>query len=611
MESSGTAWSWGWVGHKIVLLGFSAAGRNLTRSVLVVLLALLFPMGLQALAQAVERTDESIVDDHSVRHATDWADHLSRINERLAKDLARIQEELDEATKRMQEKSNEDLKRLKEKLTEDRKRSQEKLAEDLKHSQEKLDEDLKRSQETWAEDRKRSQEQQDKDWKDWRDSLSKRVEKKLARERKQATRDEYLGFVASFFGALVVYLCLLQLLTKRVRKPILHIHIPTVARRWGSFCKIGSFVALALAPVAFFLNPLEWVPWFVSAPAYFRIAGYVFPIGFCIALSGFLCNAGLLCRQRTYDLLSEALLAKLSTSSKADDPFILYLRPFVSTGAVTTPMRMELEEQLSAAVRPFGRFVALGSSLEKEVGFEPGSDIVAGRIKCTDAHWQEAVRHLMREALLIVIVASSRPGTRWEIEHVLAEYYITKTVFIDVPNTSFRFAQEWDEIGRLLWSRGYQWPADDPRGQFVYFGALKTPLTLSLGDDFTRLITLARYAATSEARDLTTRQTADTQPDGTTAVLAAHSDLRTAQQWFEQRLNSHDPDEELRCYGKAFRLTKRLPKPILVIHIPTVAKHCWGRFRKIGSFVALALAPGFFTRVLSARECKSRQGGRC
>ena len=34
---------------------------------------------------------------------------------------------------------------------------------------------------------------------------------------------------------------------------------------------------------------------------------------------------------------------------------------------------------------------------------------------------------------------------------------------------------EWDEISRLLSRRGYEWPADDPSGRFIFFGASKTP----------------------------------------------------------------------------------------------------------------------------------------
>jgi hypothetical protein len=75
-------------------------------------------------------------------------------------------------------------------------------------------------------------------------------------------------------------------------------------------------------------------------------------------------------------------------------------------------------------------------------------------------------------------VPSARPGTFWEIEKLLAENCIAKTLFIDAPNESATpFAQEveWGEIGRLLSSHGYQWPTNDPKGRLICFGTSKSP----------------------------------------------------------------------------------------------------------------------------------------
>lgn len=276
-----------------------------------------------------------------------------------------------------------------------------------------------------------------------------------------------------------------------LRNHILRIDDPAAAKRWRMFWLFVSLIVLT--PLIYILasqmalfrglpvfGPADWVVVRTTeADGDLTLSGLFFVVGlFAITLALYFGADHLkrLYGQRHDDLRAEALFARISGGADADEPFVLYLRPFGSTAAFKVRVRYgkgvrvyELEEELSRAARPFAPLIALGESLE-HVG--------AGRIKSTDANWQVAVGRLMCKALLIVIVPSSRPGTLWEIQQLLAENYIAKTVFIDAPTASATpFAQEveWGEIGRLLSSRGYQWPADDPKGRLIFFGASKSP----------------------------------------------------------------------------------------------------------------------------------------
>jgi hypothetical protein len=401
------------IASSLKLRGFSAACRRVAFSGLLLLLGCFSVTGSQALAQGNERKEvDSIVDDNFPAPDPD------EISKHL-KDLA------DDHSKRM------------------------------KRMNERLDEDLK----------------------NWQDELSKRINEQFDRKYPKRSWQQFLVDLLLFcvvaiglFCELIICIYLRNLLKHAVKNQISRIDNPAVVKRWRAFWLVASVVALAPLVYMIAAKPV----WFDGPGALVGVGLFLFQMMF--VLSTF--EASKLCRQRRDDLLAEALFAKISSDADVDEPFVLYLRPFVSTGAFTHVVRFakgrqlnyELEEELSHAVRPFGPLIALGESLEH---------LGAGRIKSTDANWRETVSRLMRKALLIVTVPSSRPGTLWEIEQLLAENWITKTVFIDAPNTSATpsFAQEmeWGEIGRLLASRGYEWPFDDPKGCLIFFGASKSP----------------------------------------------------------------------------------------------------------------------------------------
>ena len=328
------------------------------------------------------------------------------------------------------------------------------------------------------------------------EELSRSINERLDKKRSQRTHPLVgIALILLIFAWCIGIILLCNRLHARllhaVRNQLLRIDNPVAAKRWRALWLAG--LQISLAPFVYttasqsqwfrglpIFAPAEWVLMRVhgtdgnlTIPGLFVVLGF---FTFSVMFSLFALRASQFCRQRRDDLVAEALFVKIATGADAVEPFVLYLRPFASTDAFKIRVRYgkgmatyELEEVLSQAVRPFGLLIALGDSVE-HVG--------AARIKSTDVNWQEAVTRMMRQALLIVMVPSARPGTLWEIQQLLAENWIVKTAFIDAPNTStVSFAQdiEWSKISQLLSSHGYEWPADDPKGRLIFFGGSKSP----------------------------------------------------------------------------------------------------------------------------------------
>jgi hypothetical protein len=136
-------------------------------------------------------------------------------------------------------------------------------------------------------------------------------------------------------------------------------------------------------------------------------------------------------------------------------PFCLYLRPFISSGAVHVltsgyeiglsnqkarfrgPFKTDwgikwedLEAILAEAVLPISPLVALG---------RPGEQFGAGRWKTQESNWQDLVSDLFRMAELIFVIPSPHEGTLWELRQLLAvDDWRAKTVIV-VPSTGTSF----------------------------------------------------------------------------------------------------------------------------------------------------------------------------
>ena len=185
-------------------------------------------------------------------------------------------------------------------------------------------------------------------------------------------------------------------------------------------------------------------------------------------------------QQRLDDLQAQGLLERLQQHSSGPVPdFILYLRPFDSTGkAKRRPIGhsepLELEGQLSKACRNVAPFIALGKSLEFTG---------AARIQTQDSDWKMNASILMQHARLIIMLPVSNPGTWWELERIIAQKLIHKTVFLNAPRVlisvmpQFKQGKDWKEISELLAGAGLKLPRSALRnGRFIFFGHQSTPM---------------------------------------------------------------------------------------------------------------------------------------
>jgi len=152
-----------------------------------------------------------------------------------------------------------------------------------------------------------------------------------------------------------------------------------------------------------------------------------------------------------------------------DSAYLVYLRAFETTGKLKAPWFMfahdlglqrlrssEQESYLASAVRKLGPLVALG---------EPGEHLGAGRIKTSDADWQQAVKQLVENAKAVLIIPSDRPGTVWEVNHLRTENLLHKTVFIMPPEArGFDWRARWHEARKALGDFGAALPEYDRHG---------------------------------------------------------------------------------------------------------------------------------------------------
>jgi hypothetical protein len=151
--------------------------------------------------------------------------------------------------------------------------------------------------------------------------------------------------------------------------------------------------------------------------------------------------------------------------------FAVFLRPFYTTDKIYTnqtimvaqwsgtsmtmqPMMVthKLEDTLVEAFRSTLPVVALG---------KPGETFGVGRILVDEDRWQKAAYKLMQRAALLICLPSSRPGSRWEMDQITLNHYLSKTVFIMPPNppSSLKeLKEDWDLLKQQVASKGMTIP---------------------------------------------------------------------------------------------------------------------------------------------------------
>lgn len=158
----------------------------------------------------------------------------------------------------------------------------------------------------------------------------------------------------------------------------------------------------------------------------------------------------LLVQQAAKDRLAAELLANIQNSSlTTKTSFVLFLRPFGSTGQLqapslfTSPFMLwvntyELEDYLASALKNIGPLVALG---------KPGENVGAGRVYVAEEDWHNKFILLARTASVILILPSSRAGTLWEISWLKSNGMFHKCIYVMPPEkTKTRYwANLWQE----------------------------------------------------------------------------------------------------------------------------------------------------------------------
>lgn len=187
--------------------------------------------------------------------------------------------------------------------------------------------------------------------------------------------------------------------------------------------------------------------------------------------------------QRRRDRRAEAVLhLLLSAPDDAEPPpFAVYLRPFSVTGRLMVSNRrlrglpfmpryyaheaeMEFERVLAAALPPDLPLLALG---------RPGEAIGAGRIAVPDEVWKPMFQRLIEQARWIVMIPSDQGETRWEVQQLVAQRRLGKTIFIMPPSLKrgpIDLPDYWVRVRRGLAPDGVSLPAYTPAGQVFRLG---------------------------------------------------------------------------------------------------------------------------------------------
>ena len=279
------------------------------------------------------------------------------------------------------------------------------------------------------------------------------------------------------------------------------------AKQGRRLSSLGLIIALVIASCgAIYIASRPYVSGWPALLAFMAcLAAGLYLAQACYDLEGWF-------EQRERDLYAARLWGQLKDDA-AVEPFILYLRPFISTNQIAqtdhhvVPIRsasgavmnfaaaadrVEFEAEIEGALRAFGPLVALGQPLEH---------MGAGRIRVEDDEWQDAIARLIDAASLVVLLPSPRPGTSWEVERILTSGALDKTILVDPPNArgaddaSYDPVSEWAGVYQSFHAHGFELPEDDPEGQLIWFASDHTPQlaeTISLVDGQAHMRSFAR-----------------------------------------------------------------------------------------------------------------------
>jgi hypothetical protein len=159
--------------------------------------------------------------------------------------------------------------------------------------------------------------------------------------------------------------------------------------------------------------------------------------------------------------------------------YSLYLRPFISTGKMTmqtsldfaeipwlyTPEKnKDLEVIFADALEPIAPLVGLSS----ESNYEG-----TGKTESPDQDWQNEIELLAHNAKILIVLPSYNEGIKWEIDWILKNDYLQKSVFFMPPTAfakSFNWESNWADTKNEIESYGIKLPPYDVKGLIFTYG---------------------------------------------------------------------------------------------------------------------------------------------
>jgi hypothetical protein len=220
-----------------------------------------------------------------------------------------------------------------------------------------------------------------------------------------------------------------------------------------------------------------------------------------VVVGGFVIVGSIKLSRRGRRHVVRTISAEITTIADGE-PFVLYLRSFIDDDTlkkhghgvdfwrptIRASQRTE-EEQLRAAVRPFGELIAVGRP------GEPLPELGAKRLylpKEPPDAWRPIVIQMMKSAHLVLLNVGPGESLKWEVEQVVENVRPERLVLI-VPTNSTEYSKFKEESESLFPEplpgypsgarkeyysaaiRGAIYFADDWTSDFVRFDGLKSP----------------------------------------------------------------------------------------------------------------------------------------
>ena len=183
---------------------------------------------------------------------------------------------------------------------------------------------------------------------------------------------------------------------------------------FGRVLGLGAPVAVAAAGVKLAIGdasaPIR-LPFLTSAPALLVVAAAVLSVGSVLLV------AGTVVYRRGQATLQPSADEMVASDQRRP---VLLLRSFGDEGLNVVEEQTygqnqalaRMEESIAEQFRPFGPLIAIG---------KPGEalpELGASRNYYSDSDWRPAAYRMMQDALLIVVIAGTTSGLRWEIETI-------------------------------------------------------------------------------------------------------------------------------------------------------------------------------------------------